>query len=44
MSVEDTVWYESHSLKKYDVSISVEFVRNSGTVITTDEKNMTRSG
>ena len=43
MSVEDTVRYESHSLKKYAEASSVEVIRNSAMVITTDEENMTRS-
>ena len=43
MSVEDTVRYESHSLNKYAETSSVEVIRNSAMVITTDEENMTRS-
>ena len=42
-SIEDTVKYESHSLKKYAETSLVEVIRNSADIITTDEEGMTRS-
>mgnify|MGYP001794065188 FL=1 len=44
MSIEDTVKYESHSLKKYTEDSPVEVIRNAGRVVKSDEEDMTKSG
>ncbi|XP_067951365.1 uncharacterized protein [Watersipora subatra] len=39
MSVEETVNYESHSLKKYTEGSRVEFIRTAGKIINTNSEN-----